>query len=181
MIISHSAFAVCHRERKEYQDWSSKCESYSAAATAAGAVGGGFALFTFGISMAPAAALIPVAINACRIKDEKKLNLTNCENIEAETARLSQEQAQKVIDAQTNKLTNINAINEKYRQKKEWVVRDYEIMGQRFTENFLREGWDTESAESQEFIRTTLKRFNDERDEKLKQNEEQRVEELKNV
>lgn len=89
--LSLSAFAICEQERAEFQEWSSRTEQLTAAAELATLIGVPLAIPSFGASMIPVAAAGFSAENAKRIRDEKRNNLTRCE--ESETARAAQAQA----------------------------------------------------------------------------------------
>lgn len=79
VAISTNAFAICEHEQNELIEWTNRCEHLSAVATGLGTIGGGFAFFTFGASMAPFVAAAASASNACRIRDEKAHNLQRCQ------------------------------------------------------------------------------------------------------
>jgi len=177
-LLSSQAFAICEQERSEFENWNSKCEELSAASQVSGVVGGFFAIATFGASMAPCAAAIAAAQNACRIRDEKKSNLTRCENWHAENARRIEVEAQVAIARERTLQQRISMINSDYENRKAEVTRDYAERLRRFVEDYAAEGWDINTPESQEHLRQIRVNFENERNARLDQLEQERQQDV---
>lgn len=167
--FTSNAFAICEHERNDYADWNDRCEKLSATSQAIGAVGGLFAMVTFGASMIPCAAATAAASNACRIKDEKKQNLETCEARSAYLAQEAQEAADRAIAAEQARLGRIAQIDEDFVSRRTVILQQYNQMIQDFTKNYTAEGWNMNDPESQELLRTTRTSIERERDQRLDQ------------
>jgi len=167
----------CDHERNEYVDWYAKCEQLSAASVVAGTAGGFFAICTFGASMIPCAAAAAAASNACRIMEEKKINLDNCEAQQ----RALDAQAKAAETAAKARRDRMNQINADFANRRQQLIQSYAKMAQDFFDNYTRDGWDTEDPESQELLRTTREQIERERDQKLNQLEAERRRAVQNA
>jgi len=96
LFTTSSAFGdVCERERREFVDWSSRCEELLTASKAAGSVVGGiFEICTFELQMIPCAAAVAAAQNSCQTRDEKWKHLSSCETHFAMLSRQAEEENQ---------------------------------------------------------------------------------------
>jgi hypothetical protein len=167
----------CDHERNEYVEWNDRCEQLSASSQVAGVAGGIFAICTFGASMIPCAAAAAAASNACRIRDEKKINLDNCEA----NQRALDAQAKAAAAAATARRDRIKQINADFANRSSQLIQRYAQMVQDFFDNYSRDGWNTEDPESQELLRTTREKIERERDQKLKQLEAERKQTVQNA
>ena len=181
LSISTQAFAVCEQERNEFEDWNTRCEKLCAASQITGTAGGIFAIVTFGASLIPCAAAIGAAKNACRIRDEKRNNLNNCEKFQTDLANQVLKDAEILLQAKQARQNKIAQINTDYADKKLKITQLYDKKIQDFVDNFVTEGWDINDPDSQELIRTTRADMEHERDLILDQLEIDRKLEVSNA
>lgn len=168
IFVSQCTFAFCEKERKEYTDWNSICETLSATSQVSGIVGGCFAAVTFGASLAPCVGFSIAAYDACCKKKEHRQKLTLCEDgekafnanlIEYSNRLIRKKDAyKKELDSiETEYLQYITTENEKFDQKIRNFLTEYEA-----------EGWDLESAEALIYIEGKKNEIETERNAKIK-------------
>lgn len=146
-----NAQAFCENERNESQDWIAKCDQLSAASQISGAVGGAFAILTFGASLAPAAAAIGAAHNACRIRDEKIANLSRCEAREAELTR--QQVAASALELERERRRA--GINLDFDLRRDALMEDHQAALKALVDHLANEGFDLDDPATQELIRAS--------------------------
>lgn len=155
--------AACEGEAREYATWHDKMEKLAAASQISGAVGGAFAICTFGISMAPCTGLSIAAYDAKCKSDEWKKKLTDCQEREksrvAEITRLAQLASEK---AEGNRQMAIRA-KEHYELFRQTTQTKYDKKIKDFMTNYEAQGWDMESDESKEYLKTKCDEIDSER------------------
>jgi hypothetical protein len=166
-LVPRLSFSACEHEAREYTEWSQKCNDYTTAANAACIAGTACALFTFGASLAAPASLVPVAMNMCRIRDEKNLNLTRCQNNEKEKVR----RAQRKIDALSFRNARVTQLIDQYRQTQinnavRWNIEFDQKIKQAISD-YQSEGYDLESEESVQHITQLIENLNEQRQQRF--------------
>lgn len=167
LTTSHSAFAVCEKERAEREKFRSSFETASRVASGTCAAGSLATVFTFGASLIPCATAGGIAQNQHRILKEKENNLQACEN---ENLRREQLLAQQELD----KKKRVEYFQQHYNTKRDQIIRDFESKFQQIVTEFEIEGYDLTHPDIQLEIKEKQKELQKQLDLALEENELER-------
>lgn len=180
-LVATESFAVCNHERKEYESWNQKCADLSLASQISGLAGGGFAILTFGISMAPCVGLAIAAADACGKKGKKQRELGRCEAREsaiAAQAEIDKKEREKRADEMNARIT---ASNWSYGVQCGYARMHSTNLFNHFVQAIVDDGFDPDATETKEYILEKEKEYEVELEKTLKALEEKRLREVSNA